>query len=662
MKSVSSRLLLIMLTIVIIGMGLIAILGSVLAGKALNEQSLGRIDEATTTEVERMESWLVRQIGYIDAVATDFSSMSDVSPEALLPALVRHADLNEEYFAVYAGYPDGSAIFNDEWEPGSDWIATERDWYKGAMAAPKNVYITELYADADTGNLCITLSKVFTHNGATAGVVAIDIFINIFHDIVNNIHVGQSSYALLTDQLGNIIVHQKSVYDPVIDANGEVIFQNLAHIENNMYADLRKPEILNGGSIRLQNVDGVLCNYTARIIPSNGWVLYTVVPMKIVNAPIHRQITVSVIVFVVVLCVAVFLIYFSLRKLITHPVKDVTEAGNLLAQGETGARLEGDYVGEIALLAKSFLGMEAFNIQQAEWLEYIANGDLSIEVKPRGEKDRIGHAIGSMLKKLNGMFANFSQSTHQATDSAKQVSDGAQSLAQSSTEQAALIEELSGSFAEIAEETTLNANKARKAAELAEIIRGNAEKGSHQMDELINAVKGINDASHNVIKIIKVIDDIAFQTNILALNAAVEAARAGQHGKGFAVVADEVRSLAAKSAEAAKETGDMIQSSMEKAELGSRIADETAASLNEIVSGINESHQLVAEIASASERQSEEIGQINTGIEQVAQVVQQNSATAEESAAASEEMNSQAELLKGLILQFKLRDNERKRF
>jgi len=291
----------------------------------------------------------------------------------------------------------------------------------------------------------------------------------------------------------------------------------------------------------------------------------------------------------------------------------------------------------------------------AEELSKVANGDLTAEIQCLSDEDALGGGLKRMVDSLSNMFGEINSSSAQVSTGSKQIADGAQSLAQGSTEQAATVQALSASITEITEKTKYNAEMAGKAANLANSIMQNAKKGSRQMDEMTAAVREINQASNSISKVIKVIDDIAFQTNILALNAAVEAARAGQHGKGFAVVAEEVRNLAAKSAEAAKDTGGLIANSMEKAELGARIADETAASLSEIVSGIDESNQLIAEIATASEQQSGGIAMINSGIDQVAQVVQQNSATAEQSAAASEEMSGQSDLLQELIARFKLK-------
>jgi len=341
--------------------------------------------------------------------------------------------------------------------------------------------------------------------------------------------------------------------------------------------------------------------------------------------------------------------------MIVRPVKDVTLAANLLANGQAGMRLDRNYIGEIAQLAASFCRMEEFNRQQEEWLLGIANGDLTIQVQPRSDEDHICQSIIRMLGNLNNLCTNINDSTRQIISGSGNIADGAQSLIQGSSEQAESMSALSVAIAGIAQKTKNNATTAEKAASLSGTIRENAEKGSRQMDDMMAAVKEINDAGQSINKVIKVIDDIAFQTNILALNAAVEAARAGQHGKGFAVVAEEVRNLAAKSAQAAKETESLIANSVEKAQLGSRIAHETADSLAEIVSGIEESNALVKNIASSSGEQSLAIGQINNGIDQVALIVKQTSATAEESASAGSEMSSQAIVLGDLVSQFKLR-------
>ena len=370
-------------------------------------------------------------------------------------------------------------------------------------------------------------------------------------------------------------------------------------------------------------------------------------------------------VLLIALVGAVFLaIYIS--GLISKPLTVL--AGFMKKAGSTGdITLAGDEarkLSEYSLLkdeiGQTIAGSTSF-IKQVNYvateLKSIAGGDLTTDVKMLSDADTMGKSLSQMVDNLNNMFSGIQTSTSQVSTGAKQVADGAQSLAQGSTEQASSIEELSSSITEIANKTKENAEIAGRTSKLSETIKESALKGSSQMDDMTNAVKDINQASQSISKVIKVIDDIAFQTNILALNAAVEAARAGQHGKGFAVVAEEVRNLAAKSAEAAKDTGGLIQNSMEKAELGARIAGETAESLAEIVSGIDESNKLVNDIARSSEDQTSGITQVNIGIDQVAQVVQQNSATAEESAAASEEMSSQSSMLEELISQFKLKNS-----
>ncbi|MGP0587194.1 methyl-accepting chemotaxis protein [Paenibacillus timonensis] len=289
--------------------------------------------------------------------------------------------------------------------------------------------------------------------------------------------------------------------------------------------------------------------------------------------------------------------------------------------------------------------------------EKIANGNLDVEIV-NVHRDEVGVLAASFRKmtdNLNEVMTHIQAASEQVASGSKQVSDVSIALSQGATEQASSIEQLSASIEEIASQTKLNADNAVLASQLAEQTRTNATMGSEQMNEMLNAMDGINTASESISRIIKVIDEIAFQTNILALNAAVEAARAGQHGKGFAVVAEEVRNLAARSANAAKETTGMIENSVRKVEGGTKIAKDTATALKAIVCDVEKVANLVGDIATASGEQSSGINQINQGILQVSQVIQANSATSEEGAAASEELSSQAELLREQVERFNLR-------
>jgi len=463
----------------------------------------------------------------------------------------------------------------------------------------------------------------------------------------------------------------------VTDENGVLLWGNVADFYDFDFSGseqtrpllsiLRDPSLVIAQEPMPRGSDGVMFQYISVTRIDQPGIVQVGVSMETIDK-IRSYATNSLISLVLTagaaILLAVLLIFMIVKKIIANPLyalttfmKQASSTGDIALRPEdieiigNFAKVK-DEIGQTVSSCAAFVGRIT---DVGKHLEMIADGDLTSELELLSDKDTIGLDMKKMSDNLNGIFAEIKSSANQVSMGSKQVADGAQILAQGSTEQAASIQELSGSIAEIAERTKANAVIANKNSKLSEAIKESAEKGSLQMDEMITAVGAINEASKNIGKIIKTIDDIAFQTNILALNAAVEAARAGQHGKGFAVVAEEVRNLASKSAEAARETGEMIQNSIDKAELGSQIAGETAESLRKIVTGINESNQLVAEIASASEEQSQGISHINVGVDQVAQVVQQNSATAQESAATSQEMSGQSSVLQQLVTQFKLK-------
>ena len=391
----------------------------------------------------------------------------------------------------------------------------------------------------------------------------------------------------------------------------------------------------------------------------NYWAVCGIVPQSTANAPSDTIIWLVIGVgFALIVITGLTIMLFIRRGLKEMP--GITAMAERISRGDISGISAGSDAeptkNEITLLQRAFGSISNSIKSQAEIMSRIADGDYFVSIPVRCDSDVMNKAINDMLDRTNAALHQIMSSSVQIDAGAKQIADGAQSLAHGSVEQASAIEHLSTSIGVITDMTNQNTGIAKEAADLSGEIKTIAETGNEQMGQMMQAVNDINDASNQIGKIIKVIDDIAFQTNILALNAAVEAARAGQHGKGFAVVAEEVRNLAAKSAEAAKDTGGMIENSIERANLGLSIATKTSDSLKEIVDGINRSAVIVAQIARSSEEQSTSIAQINTGIEQVAQVVTQNSATAEESAAASEEMSSQSNIMAKNISRFKLRD------
>ena len=679
MKSIGFKLIVIMLCVILLGIAITTVVAIAASGSAITKEALEKLRKSTDLEANKLDNWLMQQTPAIENTAAILSSrdslaailtadqtgktqsLEEQTADLLRPDLKAVLDVNKTFFETYMGFLDGSAVTGSGYQfDYSWWVSYQRGWYKLALTDTSKTLITAPYVDAQTGNLCISVVHAVINKGTLAGVLGSDISIKNLQDMVIGATLDSTGHSFLLDSDGNILVHPDKDYAP--NSKGE--YNNIGTIKNNIYSNLWKKISDADGIYEYADANGVSNYYCAGRLGTTNWIVVSVLPTKVVKQPIINVVIIEILIAIAILALAAVVVSVVISRLISKPLvplsafmRKSSTTGDLTLTPEDArwiSRHESskDEIGQtISCFAQFIKRIDSIS----KILHTVADGDLTADVTVLSEKDIMGKAMQKMVDSLNDMFGNIHSSTVLVSSGAKQIADGAQSLAQGSTEQTASIEQLSGAIAAISVMTKENAETAGETARLSDMIKNNAEKGSHQMDEMIAAANGINEASKGISKIIKTIDDIAFQTNILALNAAVEAARAGQHGKGFAVVADEVRSLATKSAEAAKGTETMIQNSMEKAELGSRIASETAKSLTEIVSGITESSRLVGEIARSSEEQSQGIKQINIGVDQVAEVIQKNSAVAQENSAASLEMSSQSNILEALITQFKLK-------
>ncbi len=415
------------------------------------------------------------------------------------------------------------------------------------------------------------------------------------------------------------------------------------------------------------------CNYTKSYEPYQ-WVIGTGVWIDELDEAeanylktAHRAINtiiISMLIFIVIWFIVLIVVSNLLGTWIIGPIRKVTSAAEKISQGDFDVQLDVKANNEVGLLAGAF-GKTIHQLQNyqgyideiSKALSEVSEGNLNVRLEREyvGQFEKIKTNMDKLLSNLNNTLGGINDAADNVNRGAEQVSSGAQALAQGATEQASSIQELSANMNDISSKVDDTANMSKQALTLSNKVGEDMVTSNGKMHEMSRAMEEIVERSNEISKIIKTIDDIAFQTNILSLNAAIEAARAGQAGKGFAVVADEVGNLAKKSQEAAQNTALLIEQTIEAVQKGGEISAETAEALESVSNGAKQITNLVEEISTASAEQANGIKQVTEGIDQISSVVQTNAATAQESAAASEEMTRMAKSLSGEVGKFKLR-------
>ena len=552
---------------------------------------------------------------------------------------------------------DGISIFD-----GNDY--SDREYVKQAMQG--NVYVSEPLISKVTGELSIMVAAPIYKDGIQGSdIVGVVYFVpheTFLNDIVSSIRVSEHSHAYMINRSGDTIADTTletiTVQNIEKEAESDSSLKELASIHTAMR------EGKNGFGNYKNGKKSMFAAY-APVNGTDGWSVAVAAPQSDYLSTTYFDIAINLVMMILAILLSI-IVALKLAVSISRPMKACAERMRLLVEGDLEAPVpEVVSRDETGMLTQSTAelveGLSTIIHDIGYLLGEMANQNLDIKSQHRdayvGDFQSILHSMRNLKVELSSILRQIDTSAEQVSNASSQVSSSSQNLSQGAVEQASSVEELAARISEISNQVKDTADSAQQVREQTHQAGEGVSVCNQQMQELMRAMEKIDSSSTEISKIIKTIEDIAFQTNILALNAAVEAARAGTAGKGFAVVADEVRNLASKSAEASKNTTLLIAHSTEAVQTGTNIAKHTADALLNVVENIQSMVGSIDQISTVSSEQAEAVLQVNEGVNQISSVVQNNSATAEESAAASEELSAEAANLKQLVDQFTLAKN-----
>ena len=543
-------------------------------------------------------------------------------------------------------------------------ISIEGDTDVSSQAFFKNavngvVSISEPIVSEDGEKALIYASRpIYSVNGKVKGVLYISEDASKMNQYMVNIILGKTGSGFVINAAGVIIAHQDYLHvlnrDNFIDlAKEDTAFTEIGGAISDMLFEQ------SGAMTYTFNDVKYTCSFS-KIVGSGGWTLAIFAPEHEFLGTVNKGILITSIISAGLLLIVLIITVLLSRK-IAKPIKIVASRMKLLSEGDLTTSMpnvkSNSEIGILYESCKSTIeSLNSYITNISHSMDKMASGNMAIKIRHEyvGDFIPIKNSLLTISSSLNETLTSISLAADQVNSGAEQLSAGSQSLARGATEQASAIEELSASITDVSDQVQENANNVNVASDYVNQAGEGINSCNTHMDSMLLSMNEIDQSSLEISKIINVIDDIAFQTNILALNAAVEAARAGAAGKGFAVVAEEVRNLASKSADAARKTTTLIKNSVNNVQKGKEIANETALALEDVKVKAGLAIESIEKIRLSSNDQAIAIEQITQGVDQVSLVVQNNTATAEQSAAASEELSGQANMLKSKISEFKL--------
>lgn len=618
---------------------------------ALLEKSEDLLLTTTERTLQETRAWMNSTLTMLET-QRDTIEYEDMDIPAMEDYIKHTANQNDAYPAgLYVALTDGS-LYHASFVPGPDFNALSKSWYQDGVASQAFI-LGDVYFDEDSCSYVVGASGVLKNgDGSVRGVAAADVYLDSISQIVSGIQIEDTGGIFLVDTRTDTIIGHR---DP------DITGKKLSELDTGVYAYASGQ--IQAGKYGLTLDRGTYVQVAQ--VPGSDWTAVAYVSQGEVLAELHQLTVIMLTVAVLAVVLLTLLVVIQVRRIIGRPVAELSQAATRIAEGELDQAIHYQSKDELGVLADDFNRVTVrlrdyvtYINEIAEKLREIAGGNLAftLEQEYTGEFSKIKDSLEEISFQLNGVMGQLHAASQDVAAGAEQVSSGAIQLSQGSTEQAAEVDALAGHINAVSESVHRIAQGAQRASQLSQDVKDGLSVSSDKMQNLTQLIQKISDRSSEIHRIVKIIEDIAFQTNILALNAAVEAARAGEAGKGFAVVADEVRMLAGKSSSAAQETTILLGETVDSMEAGARAAQDTSESMLAAMEHADEMGKLVDGIAEYTQQQSDNAAEITQGIQQISSVVQSNVATAETSAAASEQLSAQAAMLKELVSRFRLKN------